>query len=568
MQTDRGRSFAGIETPRGELIGIPFELPPTATDSPVREAPASTRPPLTTWPFLGLAVLCIAGYVNSLRNGFMLDDYVVLFGASGLENKSLGELFLVPQHFFYRPVGHLLLFASHRLFGDSVIGYHLVNLGIFTLIVWAAYLIAREVSKSGRVAFMTAALYAVHPLQAFLVNYVTASIIGSFVLAMEASFLALTWFLRSGRTRHLFLSLALQAAALLSHEMAVVLPVAVVCLLYFVRRTPVPELLRLVTPYVLVTAVFLVFRSLTFPLTHTARGAMALLPHFGVYISSLGDLLGWYFTKLVWPRNVLFLWSGKAETWNAVVSAVTIAAAVAGALNLLVRRRQRDVHAFSLALFAAGFLPIGVAGFTYFPQSSPIIEPHWFYFPSLGFFLLVALGLDRLWQWRGWGIGGACAALLVATWMALLWQTNRHWRDEETYSRYWISLNDRDWTPFHGLGRAHLRRGDAQAAVRALEQALARIRAAPPTMILADLGLAHFRAGQEKLALQWLALALRQDPGYAPAYDYLGQIATKQGADALAVDAFGDALRLFPGSAAYRHSLEDARERLEHHRTP
>ena len=77
-------------------------------------------------------IACALAYSNSLQNGFMLDDHLILFGEQGIEKfNSFLDVFTKDLGSFYRPVGHLVLAVSYSLFGTQVAGYHLVNLGRF-----------------------------------------------------------------------------------------------------------------------------------------------------------------------------------------------------------------------------------------------------------------------------------------------------------------------------------------------------------------------------------------------------------------------------------------------------
>lgn len=103
---------------------------------------------------------------------------------------------------------------------------------------------------------------------------------------------------------------------------------------------------------------------------------------------------------------------------------------------------------------------------------------------------------------------------ILGAWLVLLWQGHAPWRDEESYSRYWLQLNTLNWTPYHGLGRAHLRRGDPRAALEVMESARRRFRI--PAVMREDLELARYLSGQEDPRLLRFRLGLRADPTRDP----------------------------------------------------
>ena len=522
--------------------------------------PGRRFPALAMLTILGL--LGTAAYSNALGNDFVLDDHVVLFGPEGVENLDVAKLFATRQHFFYRPVGHLLLLASHRLFGDTKEAYHALNLLLLLAMAWLTGRIARELGAPRRAALLAALLFAVHPIHAFLVDYVTASVISTFLLLTQISFLL---YLRHRATGSIALqagSLGVFAGALLAHEMAMALPLVIATYELFRRQAPLAEALRRATAHLLLLAGFLSVRAVVSPLNLTVGGTLTALREPLRYLASLWDLLAWYLPKMLWPRDLLFLWSAPLEPIHPAAKAAALLLGV-GLLAgwLLSRRRRAGLAPFLVAMFAVGLVPVAAAAFTYFPQSSPMIEPHWLYFPAVGLFVLAGLALDRLWTALGSGAGLAVAAVVLGAGVLLVRQTNAHWRDEETYSAYWLSLNDRDWTPYHGLGRARIRRGEYDAAAVALRAGSARIASLVPAVLAADLGFAEHMVGNREEGSRWLLHAASIDPGYAQTWYYLGSMALDEGDLAAAEERLARAVTLFPSSTEFRQRLEEVRRR-------
>ena len=220
------------------------------------------------WPPLLLAILCFLAYSNSLHNQFMLDDYVVLFGEEGVAALDSGlDMFTHPQGGqFYRPVGHLFLVASHRLFGTHEVGYHSANLVLFFVICLFFFYITELLFENRQLSFLTAALYAVHPINNALVNYITLNVSGIFVVCLQLSLILFLLFLRGGRIVSYVLSLLFLVFGLLSHEMSLLFPVYLVCILHFLKRFTLRRMIWVGLPYGLICLSYLVFRSYLFRL--------------------------------------------------------------------------------------------------------------------------------------------------------------------------------------------------------------------------------------------------------------------------------------------------------------
>ena len=180
--------------------------------------------------------VCLLAYANSFQNHFMLDDNIILFGQRGVLNKSFLELFASNQGDFYRPIGHLPLWVLSRFLGSNHIGYHVVNFLLFVLIAFFLFVIVRKITSDATLSFLSVLLYAIHPLNAMIVNYITASVLAVFVLSMQISFLFFMCFSERGQKRDYICSLIFFIFACLSHEMAMMLPAYLAAYLFFIKK--------------------------------------------------------------------------------------------------------------------------------------------------------------------------------------------------------------------------------------------------------------------------------------------------------------------------------------------
>jgi tetratricopeptide (TPR) repeat protein len=135
---------------------------------------------------LALAVVALAVYANAISAPFVLDDTV-----SVLDNPEIRQLWsldvLAPQReqpVAGRPLPNLTLAINYALGGTDPRGYHAVNLLFHTLCAIAVLLLVREALRlpslrdrfepySTEIAFTSALLWLVHPLNSEVVNYVT-----------------------------------------------------------------------------------------------------------------------------------------------------------------------------------------------------------------------------------------------------------------------------------------------------------------------------------------------------------------------------------------------------------
>ncbi len=365
--------------------------------------PASLSVPIS-WGAVPL-LLFLAGlvtYVNSFANAFMLDDYIVLFGQKGVASKTFLDLFTARQADFYRPIGHVPLWGFYRLFGDQVWMYHGANLLLFSAAVWLMFLIIVRLSSDRKLAFLTALLFTVHPLEGMLVNYVTANIITTFVICLELSFLAFLSFLSTGKKRWWPVSFVFFILAFLSHEMAVVFPLVLLLLLCLgVKKWvgvekkdagaqssevkgPLFTLLSL-GPFFLVSVGYLVLRSRDFFFHRTIAGTAAAWKEPVSYFVTWYDLISWYVRKLFVPHELLFLWSVPFQA-EFFFGKLIVFLGVCAFVGYLFWRWGRSLRSFALGMFLIGLAPTLSASFSYHPIVKPLLETHCFYFDSMGFF--------------------------------------------------------------------------------------------------------------------------------------------------------------------------------------
>jgi tetratricopeptide (TPR) repeat protein len=162
-----------------------------------------------------LAAAALAAFGASLVSGFHFDDYGIFDGAVFPPGSAWRAVFAVRQT---RPLTYLTFWLNRAMGGHDALGYHAVNLALHLTAVLLAYeCLARLMDR--RAAWLAAALFAVHPLQAEAVDYIWARAIVLAAVFVFASLLA--WM--NGRP---WLSVALFALALLAKEECAAFPLA------------------------------------------------------------------------------------------------------------------------------------------------------------------------------------------------------------------------------------------------------------------------------------------------------------------------------------------------------
>lgn len=515
-----------------------------------------------------LVLMVLAVYENSLTNSFLLDDHIDLWGPSGVVHKSFKDILLHPQGNFYRPLGPLFYRLCYLFSGHNPLGYHIANLCLFVIIVLLFYWIILLLSNDRRLAFFASLLFGLHPFQGMLVNYTVASALSTYVLFLQLACACLILFLKNGRRVYYGVSLLCFGLAMLAHEISLMFPVYACLLLYFWQQASLKKLFRWSAPYFLLAAAFLFFRWQIHHIQSSPQGLSLFLKYPGVYGTALANLVFWYVSKLVLPHQVLFLWAydfpfgsvglqqGSRMPWDVTVSFQSVAWAfvVIGGIGLIgyfMRRARRPLWTFSLGLFIAGLFPSLYVCFNYFPLVNPMIEPHWFYFSSTGFFILFAGGLLHLKTKVPFNVWGLILMVIIAGYFVSARLHNSRWRDQPTYCHYWIALNPHNNTPFRGIAYQAVERG---AYARAVDFFRKSLRVSPDinARMLSAYGYALYGTGEQERALGYLRQAAAMDPQYALSHYYLGRIYLRQQRLRESRRAFSTAMRLNPHQPEYR----------------
>ena len=135
-----------------------------------------------------LLILAVAlTYANSLGGPFILDDQATIVQNPQIKNLSDLRAVLVPASetpIAGRPLASLTFAINYAASGLDVRGYHIVNIALHVICALLLMLVARQTLEAN-VAFGAALLWAVHPLNSEVVNYLsqrTESLMAAFYL--------------------------------------------------------------------------------------------------------------------------------------------------------------------------------------------------------------------------------------------------------------------------------------------------------------------------------------------------------------------------------------------------
>jgi Flp pilus assembly protein TadD len=485
------------------------------TDSAAGSEPALRQPSAASDAVLGLlliAAVCVA-YAPALAGDLLWDDaaHITVGALQGWDG--LARIWLEPgatQQYY--PVLHSAFWVEHRLWGSSVLGYHLVTAALHAGAACLVVLLGQRLAIRG--AWIAGFLFALHPVHVESVAWISEQ---KNTLSLVFSLLAsLAWlrFDESRERRHWMVAFALFAFALGAKTVTATVPCALLVLVWWRRgriawrRDVVPLLPWLVLGIAAGLGTAWVERHVI-----GASGAEFLLSPVQRLLLA-GRAVWHYLATFLWPAHLVFTyprWTiDPASVW-AWAYPTAMLALVAG----LWRARHRSRAPLAAMLVFAGML-FPVLGFLdVYPFRYAFVADHFQYHANVALCLLAggAIGwaIERTAAGAQRRLVAVAVGALLLTLGALTWREARHYRDAETLYRATLAGNPASWMAHHNLGRLVSRKPGG------LDEAIAHFKAAialKPEHARAhySLGVALQRVGRTADAVPHLEAAIRFEP--------------------------------------------------------
>jgi len=473
---------------------------------------------------LHIAVIFLTGlliYLNTLNGDFIRDDHELI-----KNNVFLKDWAYLPMLFTknvgagagiksrsYRPLQMFSYMVGYSLYRLDVRGYHLSNIILHLSVALAFYWLARLLFGRGRPAFFAAFLFTCHPVHTGVVSYISGRADALVTLFLTLAFIS---YLKAvsgpgSKVRHVF-TLTAFAAALLSKEIAVILPVLLLLYHFIYRKKLAPRFFSLIC---LVTLCYLALRLVSPQarqgLAFSAYAAARRVPGFFAAITGYLGLLLLPITLKVDYGDRLF-----SAADPRVIAGLFI---ILGAAFLVMRSTKLDrTVRFSIGWFFVALIPSS----NIYPINAYMAE-HWLYIPSFGFFLLVAYGLEHLCaNERLRKAAVVLLILLAALYGHITFRNNGLWNSPLNFYGTTLKYTPDPSSAHNGLGLAYQKLGEKKEAARHFKRS---IEVSPGrAKAYVNLALLYHGEGRDGEAIGLLKKAIRYEPSSAKAYNNLAMI--------------------------------------------
>ncbi len=531
----------------------PPDVSPQKTEIPAKKK--SSFPP-----FILIIILGFAVYGNSLGGQFLWDDDALVKTNTFIKSPSnLPAIFAGNMTIeggrkwnFYRPLQMATYMIDYSLWKLNPKGYHLTNILLHVLAALSLYYLVYRLFNDNLLALLTGIFFVVHPVHTEAVTYISGRADSLALLFMLSCFLL---YLKSPPSKNIgivLLMLLSYAAALLSKEISLILPILLLLYHYsFKEKLKIKEfssVASLALIYILLRVTFLKTPSIA--IAHPTT-LMERLPSFLVAVNNYTGLLLFPFDLHMEYEHKLFSLGDP----RAVLGIMILFASLFFAFK---QKKSSKLVFFSIAWFFLALLPVS----NLFPINAYMAE-HWLYLPSIGFFIIAAKAISAGATGRlPAGKAGSpllktltiiFAVCLLAFYSYLTVRQNTYWQDPIRFYKRTLTYAPNSSRVYYNLGLAYRAIDKNEEAIASLKEVI-KIDA-DDAGAYHSLGVIYTAMDKKDEAISSYEKAIDIDPDFLSAYDALGNMYLDTGEKEAAEVTYKKALEIKPDDAKIHMSL-------------
>jgi tetratricopeptide (TPR) repeat protein len=540
------------------------------------------------WLVCGLLVLAVAiVFLQTAAFQFVnLDDDQYVYNSPvtqlGLSRAGIARAFTHSQIGNWHPLTTISFMLDWSLFGANAGGYHVHNVFLHAAAVVLLFLALRRMTGALWPGALAAALFAIHPLRAESVAWVSErkDVLSGVYLGL--TLLAYGYYVTRPSLPRYLLVFLFMAMGLMSKAMLVTLPVILLLLDYWPleRFRFIPARAphdhagkwkqwlagdgRLVIEKVPLLLLSAGFALITAHLSLSASRAVAIVPlHVRLAMAPISCVT--YLGQMFYPFDLAahYPFAEDGPPAAGVVGACLLLATVSGAV--IVYRRRYPYLLAGWLWYLVTLLPvIGLV-----PGGNQLMADRYTYMTQIGLsvaLVWLAADISASWPSRGWfGIGGSVA--LIVGLMAIAWRQTSYWHDSITLWRHALSCTWGNDIADEHLADALVEESHAAEAKNEYQEASGELEEArqhfeealwimPDNVeALINLGTLLTGHGDPADAIPLYERALKVNPDLAATYYDLGNALHATGDGAGAMENYRKAIQIDPAYAGAHNNL-------------
>lgn len=510
-------------------------------------------------------------YLGTLKFDFVYDDFPQI-----VYNPFLRAWRYAPQFFissvwkqvsptspgnYYRPMFLFLFRVCYAAFGDKEMWWHAVTLALHLLVTWLVYVLVKKMTGQFTTAWLSALIFGVHPMHHEVVAWVSATTESLFAVMFLVAFVAYLKSREGSKAIWTTVSCIFYILALLSKETAIILPVLAFAYDWIqsapegdaTNRSLGERFKTAIAPAVWFAPIailyLLVRNKILSGLGHSFGNASV-----GTWLMTLPSILFFYVRNWFYPVHLSesydLFYQTRLSFEHVLLPALILVPLIAA---VWMSRKQLGAKAVDLAMVWL-VIPLLPALDTFVFRSDELVHDRYFYVPSIGASMLVALIIERFAKSQSQLFGQPkrviVAALALTIPLAFLGvRAAGVWIDDYTLFTNAHKIAPRNATAANNLSAEMMSRQELSGAQAILESGY---QSDPSDFRFTfNLGRLYYRQGDYGKAEKFIARTLELDPVMADAYVTMGQIQLKRNHLADAQKSLHQAVVINPYSAPF-----------------
>ena len=499
-----------------------------------------------------IIIIISAGFIaysSSLKGDFIWDDeYLVKENAyiknwahiNKIVSGKMSTKNVTSAFRFYRPLQLLTYSIDYSIWKMNSLGYHVTNVLLHALAGVALFWLINLMLGSCLIAFLTALLFVVNPVNTEAVSYISGR---SDPLSAFLLFLSFIFYIKGTRGYskiYYFLMLLSFVGALLSREASVVfmLIIPLYCFVFSERIKKSYFLSIVGMTFVYGVVRFTILKNI---LSNSIINTTFFQRLPGVFVSIVN-----YLKLLFVPYPLHMEYGKKLFAFNdikAIIGVVVVIVLITGAFII---RKKNKIVSFSILWFFITFIPIS----NLYGINAYMAE-HWLYLPSIGFLLIIAYYIKRLIDVDKYKVMAIILiTALIASYSVMTFKQNYYWKDSVSLYKRTLQFAPNSFRVYNNLGMSYRNRGDLKEAIAPLKKALMINPNYAEAYI--NLGNTYRDLGKRKEAASFYRKVIKLKPNYGEAYNNLAIEYSATGRNMEAIKLYQKAIELNPDySEAY-----------------
>ncbi len=504
-----------------------------------------------------LVFVCLFTYFPNLKNEFSIDDFEFLSCKYCQYFPSFLSFFtrIPPDYQHYNPLNLLINITLFRYLPYDPIFFRLINLGLFYLNCLSLYFLITFLTKNKVISILTSLIFCLHPVNAENLNHITFNIIFLYTLFLQLSFIMLILYLeKKNKIVYFRMNILFFSISLLLLELSLIYILVIGAFFYLIKKYSFQETVIKCFPFLIVAILYLfLWFSIAGPKTELLGKISDLHLTFFSFIASYTKLVAWYVGNLLVSENLVLIFNMFPLSENILFWDLVFFGFLSGFVFLIFYYWKKDIRTFALVWFILGFIVAIPAMFGH-AHMGLVIEPHWFYFTSIGFFLLISILLFQLrshMNKKFWNL--VILSIFIfhyiysQSYIALA-------KTEKRYCEYWLRICPNNVLALMLLGKIYYQKGDFEKALSTYQKAF-KICIYQNYRLYFSIGKILAETDQLEEAKSYLHTSLALEPQFAAAYNSLGVVYFKEDDFQKAEENFLRSIQLDPYFILPRHNL-------------